>query len=106
MRAIIDKINIESIQFESGYNEVSVFCTMTQGRDTFQSELKIDYSDLNRLLGRMMQMNSEIEMNNWFEEIQLENGESYYSFNSARLGMENVWIEELEFYHPMKQIRA
>jgi len=106
MKAIFDKINIESIQFESGINEVHVNCNITQGAQTFRSELLLNYSDLNLLIGRIQQLSSETDLMNYFDKVDLQDGHQLYSLESEKAGLADLWIDGLEFNHPLRQIRA
>jgi hypothetical protein len=106
MRTIFDKVNIERIQFESGNNEVRVVCTITQQASTFKSELWINFSDLNVLLSKIQNENASVDVSSLFEQVIFEDGNSYYSFNSHQSGLENMWLEEVTLFNPLRQIRA
>lgn len=106
MKTLFDKINIESIQFESGINEVHVNCNITQGKQTFKSELLLNYTDLNLLIGRIQQLSAQTDVMSCFERIDMQDGHDLYSLQFNRTGLADLWIDGLEFNHPLRQIRA
>lgn len=106
MKSIFDKINIESIQFEAGINEVHVTCKISQGIQTFQSELVINFTDLNLLIGRIQQLNSDMDLMGEFEKIDMGEGPDYYYLKGESAGIADLWIDGLEFSTELRQIRA
>ena len=106
MKTLFDKINIESIQFESGINEVHVNCNITQGAHTFKSELVLNHTDLNLLVGRIQQLSSQTDVMSCFDRIDMQDGHEFYSLEFQRTGLGDLWIDGLEFNHSMRQIRA
>ena len=106
MRAIFDKINIESIQFESGSREVYLSCKVSQGNQTFKSELLVDHTDLNLLIGRIQQLAGQQDLLNCFDKFDMQNGEEYYSLEFQKTGLGDLWLDNIEFEHAYRQIRA
>jgi hypothetical protein len=106
MNPFFDKINIESIQFESGINEVNVSCKIEQGGIVYHSELILSFSDLNRLIGRIEQLSKEYSLLENFKEINMYEGHSLYLLKTQNTDLENLWIDKLDFREPLKQIRA
>ena len=106
MKTLFDKINIESIQFESGTNEVHVNCNITQGNQTFRSELLMNHTDLNLLVGRIQQISSQTDVMSCFDKIDMQDGHDLYSLEFWRTGLADLWIDGFEFSHPLRQIRA
>jgi hypothetical protein len=106
MRAIFDKINIESIQFESGSREVHVNCKISQGNQTFRSELLVDHTDLNKLMGRIQQLSEQTEVMISFDKFDMQNGHEYYSLEMQKTEFADLWIENVEFGNAFRQIRA
>lgn len=106
MKTLFDKINIESIRFESGDHEVHVNCNITQGSQTFRSELLINHTDLNKLIGRIQQIATETDVMSCFDRIDLQDGHAYYSLEFERTGLSDLWIDGFELNHPLRQIRA
>lgn len=106
MRAIFDKINIESIQFESGSREVHVNCKISQGNLTFRSELLVDHTDLNKLMGRIQQLSEQTDLMNCFDRFDMQDGQEYYSLELQKTGLGDLWIDNVEFENALRQIRA
>jgi hypothetical protein len=106
MRAIFDKINIESIEFESGSLEVHVNCKISQGNQTFRSELLVDHTDLNKLMGRIQQLSEQTDVMNAFDKFDMQNGNEYYSLEFQKTALADVWIDNVEFVNAFRQIRA
>lgn len=106
MKTLFDSINIESIQFESGINEVHVNCNITQGNQTFRSELLMNHTDLNLLIGRIQQVSSQTDVMSCFDRIDMQDGHEFYSLEFERTGLGDLWIDGIEFSQPLRQIRA
>ena len=106
MKSILNRINVESIEFESDTNEAFVTCNITQGADTYRTELIVNHTDINRLIGRLQQLASNTDVMGCFENIQLADGIQLYSMDSHKSGLGDLWIEHIEFGGPLRQIRA
>ena len=106
MKSILNRINVESIEFESGTNEAFVTCNITQGADTYRTELIVNHTDINRLIGRLQQLASNTDVMSCFENVELADGIQHYSMNSQKAGIADLWIEHIEFNAPLRQIRA
>ena len=106
MKSILNRINVESIEFETGTNEAFVTCNITQGNDTYRTELIVDHTDINRLIGRLQQLASNTDVMSCFENIDLGDGNLLYSMECNKAGIGDLWIEHVEFGSPLRQIRA
>jgi hypothetical protein len=106
MRTIFDKVRIESIQFESGSNEAFVRCKITQNGVQFTSELLIDSTDLNRLIGKIQQQENYTEMSDFFEIIQFSETDFMYVWKTNHFEDQEIELNEVDFIHEVKEIRA
>lgn len=106
MKSILNRINVESIEFETGTNEAFVTCNITQGADTYKTELIVNHTDINRLIGRLQQLASNTDIMSCFENIELGDGNQLYSMECHKAGLGDLWIEHIEFGAPLRQIRA
>lgn len=106
MKSILNRINVESIEFESDTNEAFVTCNITQGADTYKTELIVNHTDINRLIGRLQQLASNTDVMSCFENIELSDGKKLYSMECHKAGIGDLWIEHIEFNAPLRQIRA
>lgn len=105
MNFLFDKINITSIQFETGSQEVNVQCVVTQGTDTYKSELLMTHTDLNRLIGRIQQQYQEVDILNNMDCVEVEEGYAIYSINIENYFRE-LSVENFMLTGSPKQIRA
>lgn len=106
MATSIEKISIETIQFETGNSMVHVSGEVMQDNFRFQTKWILDYTDLNVILAKMRQQMEDAVFDNLFEQVELSNGNSFYSFDSSKLINEQIWLENIFFSHQPKQIRA
>jgi hypothetical protein len=105
MIALFEKIEIKRIQFQGNDREVAVDCVVTQKNEKIESVLWITFSDLNRILSRLSSLGVETE-SSIFKTVSMGNNEFLYECNSSEFGVDSFLLEELEFYQPVRQIRA
>ena len=107
MNAYFKNLEIHKITFETGDLEVIVDATIQQGSLSYNSELLLNYSDLNLLLNKMQQqVNENIDISSMFEIEKMYNGNLLYSINFEKTNLQTIKIESINFNNNIKQIRA
>lgn len=106
MISLFDRIQISRIQFQENDAEVLVNCIINQGDDEFETTLWIGFSDLNRLISKLVQLNDNLGYGELFQCIPMGQSGHWYEFDSKRFGLDNLVLEDLTFQQPIRQIRA
>lgn len=106
MTTNFDKISIQSIQFETDSAMVHVCGEAMQDNFRFHTNWLLDFSDLNLILAKMRQQLDDVVFEQLFEQFELGNGNTYYSFDAQKLTGGQIWLEDVFFTRQPKQIRA
>jgi len=106
MRKLFDKIAVEKIEFQSDINEVSVLCEITQGMQKFNTELILNFTELNRLIGKIQEVTDNLSFSDLFHIQQLNEEKKLYTFNRNDYAMEKIIIDDFDFDSSIRQIRA
>lgn len=107
MRAEFDKMNVKKIVFETGDIDVVVNATIHQGNLSYESDLIINFSDLNLLINKMQQkLNESIDISSLFESEKMYNGNLLYTLDIERSFESAISIDSMIFNNDIKQIRA
>lgn len=106
MRKLFDKIAVEKIEFQSDINEVSVSCEITQGSQQFNTELILNFTDLNRLIGRIQEVTDNFSFSDLFHIQQLDDEKKLYTFRRNDYAMEKIVIDDFDVDETIRQIRA
>jgi hypothetical protein len=105
MNTLFDRIEILNISFENSNQEVRINCNVCQGLECIESTLLINFTDLNRILGRLSTMGVEIDFSA-FEVTRVNYEETHYALNTAQMFHEPLAIDNFEMLHPYRQICA
>lgn len=97
-------IQIERIQFEEGDKNASILCRLTK-EENEQVELSINFSDLNRILLKIEQQNDYNDVAE-FDVFAVNESKNRYELDTTEKPKCNFFLPELEFFHPVRQIRA
>lgn len=100
------KININSIQFETGMREVSLLCNIIEDEIIYKSELIVTHTDLNKIIGMLQEESLSNDIMSRLESIEIGDNHCLYTLNLAASSYENLWIENMDFYQHPVQIRA
>ncbi len=107
MKAHFDKLNIKKIYFETGDSDVTVKAEVLTGNLSYESDIIIDFSDLNLLLNQMQKVvTEEIQFSSLFDSEKMYNGNLLYTLEIEKKIKESILIEKLSFNNSIKQIRA
>ena len=106
MITLFDKVEIQTIEFQTSYNEVSVKCIVTQGNLKYTNELILNFSDLNRLIGKIQKITKINDVFSYFKSTKLADGDDLYYLNNTEYQEFELPLFEMEEFHPLRQIRA
>ncbi|MBP6458809.1 MAG: hypothetical protein KA264_01820 [Crocinitomicaceae bacterium] len=107
MKNIFKNIKIEKIEFQSNINEVSVICEITKNDNKLiKSELIINFSDLNKLIGKIQELSGNLDIISFFKKTQLDYDNEIYSFEAKNTNMDKLIIEDIHDIYPIREIRA
>lgn len=105
MNTLFDRIEILTIAFENSNQEVRITCNVCQGLECIESTLLIDFTDLNRILGRLSTMGIELDFST-FEVTRVNHEETQYTLNTTQVFDAPLSIDNFEMLHPYRQICA
>ena len=106
MITLLDKVEIQTIEFQTSYNEVTVTCLVTKGNFKYLNNLILNFSDLNRLIGKIQKTLNINDLFSYFKSTKLDDeNDLYYFKNNILENIELPLLELLEF-QPLRQIRA
>jgi hypothetical protein len=106
MRAVFEKLKINQIMFEEGDNEVLVHATIDQGKSTFDTQLLLNFTDLNILLNKMQKLDVDLDLSNLFETTKMYDGHLLYTTRQDQMNLHPIQFDAMEFNHSVRQIRA
>lgn len=106
IKTLFETIEIIAIQFEEGESFASVKCLLKQGEERVTSNIFIDFSDLNRLFSKLQQNNETLDYSELFEVCSINEKQKIYTSRTDFMQQLNCTVNEMEFYHPIQQIRA
>lgn len=106
MKTLLKKINIEKIEFQSNVNEVSIQCSIKINELSYQNELIINYSQLNKLLGKIQQVTQWIDIYSFFRETQINDNSTLYTMEGAEIELDSIDFEEIVSFSNAKKISA
>lgn len=106
MLALLDKVEIQKIEFQTSCNEVSVTCIVTKGNLSYTNEIILNFSDLNRLINKIQKITKIGDLFTYFKSTKLEDGEDLYYLNKQQHTEIEIPLAEMEDFKPLRQIRA
>lgn len=106
MISLFDRIIVNRIQFQENDREVLVNCLVYQNNSAFETTLWIGFSDLNRLLAKIAQLNDDFREEDLFKRIPMGQQGNWYEFDSRRFGSSGFVLEDMSFQENVRQIRA
>ncbi|MBI1835695.1 MAG: hypothetical protein HYR91_00365 [Flavobacteriia bacterium] len=106
MKTQFETVEITKIYFESGDSNVYVNSTIKKENLSCPTEMIVSFSDLNLIINKLQQINPESDISAFFEEEKMYDGSLLYTLNSKKHQGNSFFINQLEFNHSIKQIRA
>ena len=107
MKTGFNKMEIEKIIFETGDSEVLIHANVYQGNLSYNSQLILNFTDLNVILNKIQeQIEEELEVSNLFDVDKMYNGNLLYTLDSSKKLNNKLFLDSIEFNREIKQIRA
>lgn len=99
-------LQINSILFESNDCDVLVKGTVTSGFMTYNTDVLISMTMLNRLISQLQKENISLDFNDLLNSERMDDGQWLYSANLSNLTHRMVDLSDLSPAQPFRQIRA
>ena len=106
MKALLDKVEIQKIEFQTSCSEVSVLCVITKGNLSYTNEIILNFSDLNRLINKIQKITKIGDLFSYFKSTKLEDGDDLYYLTNHQNTEIEIPLAEMEDFKPLRQIRA
>ncbi len=106
MIALFDKVEIQKIEFQTSFNEVSVMCVVTKGNLSYRNEIILNFSDLNRLINKIQKITKIGDLFSYFKSTKLADGDDLYYLSNKQTMEIEIPLAELADFTPLRQIRA
>ena len=106
MKTILKKIMIEKIEFQSNVNEVSIKCSIKINDLSYDNELIINYSQLNKLVGKIQQVTQFIDIYSFFKETKINDYATLYTLEGREIELDSYDFEEVIEISQAKKISA
>ncbi|MEN9445726.1 MAG: hypothetical protein RL728_238 [Bacteroidota bacterium] len=106
MKTLLKKIMIEKIEFQSNVNEVTIKCTIKVNELSYQNELVINFSQLNKLVGKIQQLTQFIDVYSYFRETKINDSATLYTMEGTSIELDTFEFEEVIEINQAKKISA
>jgi hypothetical protein len=106
MKTLLKKIMIEKIEFQSNVNEVTLKCTIKINELSFQNELVINFSQLNKLVGKIQQITQNIDVYSYFKETKINENATLYTMEGREIELDTYEFEKVIEINQTKKISA
>jgi hypothetical protein len=106
MLGFFKKIKIVKIEFQSNTNEVSLMCEININEQTHKNEIIINYSQLNRLLGKIQQVTNLVDIYAKIIQTKMNDHTTFYSLEGNDFELDSVDFEGIAPIYELKQIKS
>lgn len=99
-------IRIKEIIFLTANNEITLFGTASRDLMTYETQISINSSQLNRIINSLQGKNESHEVAEMFESRSTENGQILFYFDGTALSNSEIELHNFAQNEVLKQIRA
>ena len=99
-------IRIKEIIFLTANNEITLFGTTSRDLLTYDTQISINSSQLNRIINTLQSKNESLEISEMFESRSTENGQALFYFDGATLTNSEIEFHTFSQNEVLRQIRA
>lgn len=99
-------IRIKEIIFLTANNEITLFGTTSRDLLTYDTQISINSSQLNRIINTLQSKNESLEISEMFESRSTENGQALFYFDGATLSNSEIEFHTFSQNEVLRQIRA
>lgn len=100
------KIKISSIVYDSSDANVLINAVSIKNHLSFESQLIVSFSELNRLLNQLQKQNPMISVSELFQEERLDQHFSQFFLDGEQINNNTLMIDHFVLDSVKKQIRA
>ncbi len=106
MKSLLKKIKIEKIEFQSNVNEVTIKCSIKVNELSYDNELIINFSQLNKLVGKIQQVTQFIDIYSFFKETKINEYSTLYTLEGTEIELDSYEFEDIIEINQAKKISA
>ena len=99
-------ISIKEIIFLTANNEITLFGTASRDLLSYETQISINSSQLNRIINTLQSKNESLEVSEMFESRSTENGQVLFYFDGSALTNSEIEFCAFSQNEVLKQIRA
>ena len=99
-------INIKEIIFLTANNEITLFGTVSRDLLSYETQISINYSQLNRIINSLQGKNESFEIAEMFESRSTQNGQVLFYFDGTALNNSEIDLHNFSQNEVLRQIRA
>ena len=99
-------ISIKEIIFLTANNEITLFGTASRDLLSYEAQISINSSQLNRIINTLQSKNEVLEVSEMFESRSTENGQVLFYFDGSALTNSEIEFCAFSQNEVLKQIRA
>jgi hypothetical protein len=99
-------INIKEIIFLTANNEITLFGTVSRDLLSYETQISINYSQLNRIINTLQGKNESFEIAEMFESRSTQNGQVLFYFDGTALNNSEIDLHNFSQNEVLRQIRA
>jgi hypothetical protein len=99
-------ISIKEIIFLTANNEITLFGTASRDLLTYETQISINSSQLNRIINSLQGKNESVQVSEMFESRSTENGQVLFYLDGTSLTNSEIDFHTFSQNEVLKQIRA
>ena len=103
--SLYEKLIIKEITYEAGDDRVQAKCEVLVNGGAVEAQFIISHTDLNRIISKIVAMGYEFAIEK-LESIHFEDGTEVIDYKFENVFGEKIVLENFEFFHQVKEIRA
>ena len=100
-----NKLKIKEVTYEMGDMYVLATCEVTVAEKSTETKIKMTHTDLNRILAKIAALGYQFKVEN-VNRFAFQDGTEIVDYRFENVFGESVCLENFEFNHQYKQIRA
>jgi len=100
-----EKLIIKEVTYETGDRIVNAKCDLIVQGETIQTEMLMSHTDLNRIIAKIIAKGYDFQVTK-VNELAFEDGTAVIDYSFENVFGEAIVLENFQFSHEVKQIRA
>lgn len=103
--SIYKQIQVKEVTYESGDKLVTAKCLIKKDNQTVETEMQFSHSDLNRMISKIIAQGYEFKIEQ-VNHLDFGDGTEVIDYAFENVFGESITLEEFEFNHQVRNIRA